>query len=548
MSLEILTSETLDSIGSAARRPVIIAFLLFVSCSLLWLFALVADHQDDPDRLYVADRRLPPVLNGFAVAGEQISAVALLAIPGGIALFGYDGFTVAVDILLTLGVMLLLAQKIRDTGRYTMGDLFGLRASGSAPRIAAAVVTLVITLPLLTVQLRAAGINVSLLIGISTDAAQLICMIWIGSLVAFFATVGDLRGMTFMQVVKVPVTLVALAVLTVLALGRFEWNPGHLLTAAVNRSMAPGEYLSPGLWPYWTGLGPLDFAGHHLVVILGAAVTPHLLLRIGASRSGQAARRSISIASLLVGVFVVLLIAAGFASAALLGSKRIGAADGNGQSSLLLLAHGVVDGGTPGGVVLVTVIACVTFLAVITAVTSVTFAAAASLTRDVFARHLRRPSDAGEIRLLRLVAVLLCALGLSLSVATRHYQVEFLFNFAMNVAASCVFPVLIYSLFWPRFNRRGVLWSVYSGLTLCTLLATFSPEVSGTAYALWPEAHFAWYPLQTPGLISVPAAFLLGWVGSVTSKEVPRHDFPDIEYRVLTGSDPRTKAVGPHRG
>ncbi|MEU6167952.1 solute symporter family protein [Streptomyces tanashiensis] len=452
------------------------------------------------------------------MAGEQISAVALLAIPGGIALFGYDGFTVAVDILLTLRVILPLAQKIRNTGRYTMGDLFGLRAPGSAPRIAAAVVTLVITLPLLTVQLRAAGISVSLLIGISTDAAQLICMIWIGCLVAFFATVGDLRGMTFMQVVKVPVTLTALAVLTWLALGRFEWNPGHLLTAAVNRSTAPGEYLSPGLWPYWTGLGSLNIAGQHLVVILGTAMTPHLLLRIGASRSGQAARRSVSIASVLVGAFVVLLAAVGFASGALVGSKDIGAADGNGQSSLLLLAYDVLDGGTPSRVALVTAIACVTFLAVITAVTSVTFAAAASLTHDVFARHLRRASDTGEARPLRLVVVLLCALGLSLSAATRHYQVEFLFNFAMNVAASCVFPVLIYSLFWTRFSRRGLLWSVYGGLALCMVLTTFSPEVSGTAYALWPEADFSWYPLQAPGLIAVPAAFLLGWVGSVTSR------------------------------
>ncbi|MFE3644337.1 cation acetate symporter [Streptomyces sp. NPDC059169] len=543
MPLEFLSTGALDSIGSDARRPVIIAFLLFVSGSLLWLFALVAAHQDDPDRLYVAGRRLSPTVNGFAMAGEQISAVALLAIPGGIALFGYDGFTVAVDVLLTMGVMLLLAQRTRNTGRYTLGELFALRAPGPGPRIAAALVTLAITLPVLTVQLRAAGISVSLLIGMPTDSAQLICTILIGFLVACFAAIGDLRGITFMQVVKVPLCLITLAVVTLLALRRFEWNPGHLLGAAVNRSLAPDKYLSPGLWPYWTSLRPLNSVGEHIIAILGTAVAPHLLLRIGASRSGPAARRSISIASALVGMFTVLLIATGFASAALLGSKNIGAADGNGQSSLLLLASDVLDDGSSARVALITTIACVTFLAVFTAVTSVAFAAAVSLTRDVFARRLRRHSNTAEVRTLRLAVVLLCTAGLSLSVATHHYQVEFLVNFALNVAASCIFPALICSLFWQKFNRRGLLWSVYCGLALCTLLTIFSPEVSGTTYALWPETDFAWYPFHTPGLISVPAAFLLGWTGSITSHKATPSRFPDTEHTTPTDTGERPTAT-----
>lgn len=139
--MDILSSGVLDPIGSDARRPVVIAFLVFIGVSLLWLFTLATAEEENPEKLYVADRALSPVFNGFAMAGEQISVVTLLTVSGGIALFGYDGFTFALDVLIMLGVLLLLAQKIRNSGRYTLGDLFSLRASGPAPRIAATAVT-----------------------------------------------------------------------------------------------------------------------------------------------------------------------------------------------------------------------------------------------------------------------------------------------------------------------------------------------------------------------------------------------------------------------
>ncbi|MGW8356229.1 sodium/solute symporter [Streptomyces wedmorensis] len=541
---EILSSGVIDPIGADARRPVVVAFLLFVSCSLLWLFAIVTNHEDSPDKLYVADRRLSPVLNGFAMAGEQMSAVAFLAIPGAIALFGYDGFTVAIDVALALGVMLLLAQKIRNTGRYTLGDLFGIRATGSAPRIAAALVILTLTLPALIVQLRAAGISASLLIGFPTDEVEIACTILVGLLVACFASVGDLRGLTFMQAVKVPLTLTALAAITLLVLGRFGWNPAQLLAAAEEGSLAPEKYLSPGLWPYWNSLGPFNSIGQHMVAVLGAAAAPVVLLRIGASRSGQAARRSITIATTLVASFVIMVILAGFAAAALVGSAAIGATDGNGQASLFLLSSAAFDHNPSARVVLITAIACIAFFAVLTAVTSMTFAAAVSLAHDLFGR--RRSHGKAEVGTLRLIVVLLCTVGLSLSAATHHLQVEFLINFALCIGASCIFPALVYSLFWKRFNRRGLVWAVYGALFLCVTLMFFSPEVSGSPYALWPSVDFSWYPFQTPGLISVPGAFLLGWIGSITSHEVGHHDPEEIEYNITVGNyPPRGAALRP---
>jgi cation/acetate symporter len=251
---------------------------------------------------------------------------------------------------------------------------------------------------------------------------------------------------------------------------------------------------------------------------------PHLILRVAASRNGWYARRSTSIAVGLTGAFYLLLITTGFAAAAVVGSSVIGGVDANGQGAPILLASGVLGQASTGRVVLITVMACVAFLAVLTAVTSVTFAAAVSLTHDVLARTGCTLTDQGEIRALRSVVVALCVVGLTLSAAVHQYPVEFLVTFSLSVAATCVFPVLVYSFFWPGFNGRGLSWSVYGGLILCTVLTVCSPIVSGTAYALWPEAAFDWYPFHTPGLFSVPAAFLLGWLGSRRS---PRRDASD---------------------
>ncbi|MFE6856099.1 transporter, partial [Streptomyces sp. NPDC057674] len=434
--------------------------------------------------------------------------------------YGYDGYTAAVDGLITLGVLLLLAQKVRESGQYTLGGLFGLRATGRAPRIAAAVVTLFIAVPLIMIQLRAAGISAAFLIGMSTSRAQLVCTVLMGCLVVCFAAVGDLRGTSFMQAFKVPLTLLTLTVVTLLALDTFDWDPGDLFSAAVSNSGAPGDYLSPRLWTYSTDVEPLNALGGHLVVILGTAVTPHLILRVGASRTGRSARRSVSIATGLVAAFVLLLVTTGFAAAAVVGSSAIRSVDAIGQASPILLASHVLPDHSTARTVLITLMACVAFLAVLTTVTSVAFAAAVSLTRDVLrpraARATGPDTSAGEIRTLRLGVAVLCLIGLSLAAATHSYPVEFLLTFATCVAATCVFPALLYSLYWRGFDRRGLLWSVYGGLLLCVVLTVFSPTVSGTPYAVWPDAEFDWFPLETAGLVSVPGAFLLGWLGSVT--------------------------------
>lgn len=529
MTTYLLSVGSPDLIGSAARGAVISAFLVFVGLCLLWVFTL-ATQDDDPERLYVAGRSLPPVFNGFAMAGEQITVVILVSLPGVIALFGYDGVSSAVDSALALGVFLLLAPRIRATRRYTLGELFSLRAEGPGTRIAGAVVTLCIAVPLLMVQLRAGGITAALLIGMPTEWAQLVCTVLMGILITCFAGVADLRGTSFVQAVKVPVALATLAAVTLLALRLFDWSPGSLLSAAMDKSMSPDAYLSPGMWKHTAGSGTLGTLSDHIVVILGTAMMPHLILRVSAGRDVPAARRSLSIAVGLTGLFYLLLITTGFAAAAVVGSGRIGAVDAKGQGAPILLASEVLPHHSTGRIALITLVACVAFLAVLTAVASVTFAAAVSMTRDLLGREGRARIGIGEPAVLRLSVVALCAVSLLLTTAVHRYPIEFLLAFSLSLAATCVFPALVYSFFWTGFDRRGLLWLVYGGLSLCVVLTLASPAVSGTRYALLPEQDFNLFPLHTPGLVSVPAAFLLGWLGSARPWERTthgRHTAPD---------------------
>ncbi|MFG3289070.1 transporter [Streptomyces sp. NPDC048179] len=531
----------LDPVGSAARGPLTIALLGFIGASLLWLLTLAAGEEETPESLHLANRSLSAVFNGFALAGEHISVLTLLGTSGLIALVGYDGFTFAVDSLLALGVLLLLAQKIRNSGRYTLGDLFSLRVSGPGPRMAATLVTLAITIPILVVQLRAAGVSTALLIGMPTTEAEIICTVLMGGLVACFASLGGLRGTSFMHIVKVPLVLLVLVALAVLSLKKFDWEPGKVLAAAVEKSAAPDRYLSPGLWRYTETFGPLNTLGTHVAVVLGAATMPHLILRLNASQSGRSARRSMGIAVGLIAAFVLLLVATSFSAAAVAGSSSA-AVDTSGQSSLVLLASGLLGDGSTTRAALITVMGCVIFFTVLTTVASMTFAVAVSLVRDVYARVNVGHPPIGEMRVVRSAAVGVAVVGLSLSVVTHRYPIEFLATFSMSVAASCVFPVLVYSFFWHRFNRRGLLWAVYGGLLTCVLLTVFSPTVSGTPFAVLPTAHFDWYPFQVPGLVSIPLTFFLGWVGSVTYPGIPGPDFRDVEFRVTTGLERVSKA------
>lgn len=529
-------------LGSGTQTTVLIAFMGFVGVSLL-LCVLVGPDQDEVADFYTANRALTPLQNGLALAGDYISAATVLGTTGIVALSGYDGFTLAVNTGLALGVLLLLARPLRNAGRYTIGDVLALRAPGPAPRIAAAAATLAVSLPFLVVQLSGAGSATALLIGFDNPGAQQACTAFIGALMICYTVLGGMKGTSVVQILKVLITFGAVTAVALLVLGRFHWNVDALLSAAAQGSGYPDAYLHPGLELGRSLSGRLDFVGLQFTVVLGAAVMPHMVMRINSVADGSVARRSTRYAIVVVGVFCLLIAVVGFGAAALVGGRLITAASPSGQSALLQVAGSLAGGtSTTAGSALFTAVACAVFVTVLAVVAGICLAAASALAHDVHAHAVRRGRlpEAAEVRAVRWSVVGVGVLGIVLAVAAQGYNVQFLSSLSIAVGASSVLPALVYSLFWRRYNRRGLLWTVYGGLVASIGLDVFSPTVSGTPTALFPHSDFHWFPLQTPGLVSVPAAFLLGWAGSVLGRRAGAgHDdpaFAETRARILTGA------------
>ncbi|MCD0483425.1 cation acetate symporter [Streptacidiphilus sp. ASG 303] len=528
-------------LGESTQTMVLISFMVFVGLALL-LCVFAGPDRDEVADFYTANRTLTPLQNALALSGDYISAATVLGTTGIVALSGYDGFALAFSTVLALGVLLLLARPMRNAGRYTLGDIFAIRASGGAPRTAAAVATLAVSLPFLVVQLSGAGSATALLLGLTSDGAQQTCTALIGALMVCYTVLGGMRGTSLVQIVKVVLTFGTVVAVAVSVLHHFDWHPGALLDAAARGSGQGDAYLRPGLQLGHTAEGRLNFIGLQLTVVLGAACMPHMIMRVNAAPDGAAARRSTRHAVAMVGLFCLVVAVLGLGAAAMVGDRVIAAVNPNGQGALLLLA-GTVEGGTAttAGGVLFTAVACSVFVTVLAVVAGITLTAAATLAHDVHAHavHRGRLTQKREVRAVRWSVLLFGALGIVLSMAAQGYNVQFLSSLAVAVAASAVLPALVYSLFWERFNRTGLLWSVYGGVLLSVGLQACSPTVSGSPFALFPQSDFAWFPLQTPGLVSVPAAFLLGWAGSLRGARRPapagEPSYAAAEARILTG-------------
>lgn len=490
------------SLGSSAPTAVLIAFLVFVGSSLL-LCVLVGPDDDRVANFYTANRTLTPFQNGLALSGDYISAATLLGTTGIVALAGYDGFALAFSTVLGLGVLLLLAQPMRNAGRYTLGDILELRAGGPAPRIASAVATLAVSLPFLVVQLSGAGSATAMLLGYTNDGAQQLCIALIGVLMVCYTLFGGMKGTSLMQIVKVVLTLGAVVVVVISVLSRFHWDLDALLTAAGKGSGRPGDYLHPGLEFGSSTEGRLNFVGLHLTVVLGAACMPHMIMRVSASPSGASARRSSHYAIGIVGAFLLAVVVLGLGAAAVVGGRLITAVNPNGQGALLLLGASLHGGvGTTAGSALFTVVACAVFVTVLAVVAGITLAAAAGLAHDLCAHALRRGrlSQAGEVRAVRWSVVAVGGVGIVLAIAAQGYNVQFLSSLAVAVAASAVLPALVYSLFWSRFNRTGLLWTVYGGTSLLDRTRLLLADRLRLAVRALPAHRLPLVPLADAGV------------------------------------------------
>jgi len=491
---------------------------------------------------YAGGRNFTGVQNGLAISGDYMSAASFLGISGAIALNGYDGFLYSIGFLVAwLVALLLVAELLRNSGRYTMADQLAYRMRQTPVRTAAATSTVVVSIFYLLAQMVGAGTLVALLLGVDSAAIKNLTIVGVGALMIFYVTVGGMKGTTWVQIVKAVLLMSGTVLITVLVLAEFGFNLSELLGAAADNTGKGSAFLEPGL-AYGADLtSKIDFVSLGLALVLGTAGLPHILIRFYTTPTAREARTSVLWAIGLIGAFYLMTLVLGFGAAALLDTGEGSAvADSTGNLASPLLAEAVGGGSdSTGGAILLAVISAVAFATILAVVAGLTLTSASSVAHDMYANVVKKgtASEKDEVRVARIAAFVIGGIAIALAIPAQNLNIAFLVALAFAVAASANLPSIVYNLFWKGFNTRGATWSIYGGLITCIVLVASSPVVSGSETALFTDSDWSWFPLSNPGIISIPAGFLLGWLGSITSTEPEAADsYEELEVRSLTGA------------
>ena len=531
------------AVAGTVGRPAVnlTIFAVFIAATLAIAIRVGRNNRTATD-YYAGGRTFTGPQNGIAIGGDYLSAASFLGIAGLIALYGYDGFLYSIGFLVGwLVVLLLVAGPFRNTGRYTTADVLDLRLRAVPVRAASALSTLTVSLFYLLAQMAGAGGLVSLLLGVTSQQGQDLVVGVVGLLMVVYVLVGGMKGTTWVQIVKAVILTAGAAVTTFWVLARAGFNLSGLLHHAAASSPAGRAVLGPGLLYGTDTVSKLDFISLAVALVLGTAGLPHVLMRLYTVPDAREARRSIVWTVWLVGLFYLFTLILGYGAMWLVGGKQIVAAPGKANSAVPLLAYKL------GGTLLLGSVAAVAFATILAVVAGLTITASASFAHDVYAGVLRH-GEAGprdEVRVARRTAIVIGLVAVAGGVIAKNVDVAFLVALAFAVAASANLPSILYALFWPRFTARGALWSIYGGLISSVGLIIFSPVVSGQSTAVGgaspslitnPHINFAFFPLDNPGIVSVPLAFFLGWLGTVTdSAQADPARFARVQVRALTG-------------
>ncbi|MGI5373228.1 cation acetate symporter [Streptomyces sp. CA-251387] len=538
----------MNDFSSGTQAGVLLLFTVLVTLTLM-MCVMAGPDRDDLTNFYTGYLSLTPFRNGLAIAGDYISAATVLSTTGIVALTGYDGYVLAVSTALSLVLlMFLLAEPLRNAGRFTMGDVLARNMPGRAVRVAACVVTLSATVPFLIVQLSGAGSLLTFILDLPHVAgARTGSIVMVGSLMIIYAALGGMRGTALVQMVKIVFLLATSAVVAVLVLNRFDWSFGDMLRAAQQGSGAGPAFLQQGLQLGTSAGERMDFIGFQITVVLGVACLPHITMRLFSAQDVPAVRRSMSWAVGTVTTFCLLVIIMGTGAAALVGSRSIIAADPHGRTSVLMLSQ--VLGGAPGSTgttILYSAVAGMVFITLLSSVAGMTLAAASSLAHDLFAHVARRgqAEPRTEMTVAVWTSVVVGTVAIGLATLVQNWNVGVLTTLAICMGASAVAPALTYSLFWRGFTRTGLLATLYGGAACALVLMVFSKAVSGMPSAVFPDADFALFPMQSTGLVSVPFGYLAGWLGSrldhrrrAADSRENRRLYEESEARLLAAAD-----------
>ena len=521
----------------------LVVFLLFVATTL-GITYWASKRSRGANAYFAAGRQITAWQNGFAIAGDFMSGAAFLGIVGLIALQGFDGFLFSVGgFIAYVTILLLIAEPLRNTGKYTMGDVLAYRLKPRPVRAMAALSTQMIVTFYMIAQMISAGALVNLLLA-NSGITYNMAVIGVGVLMMTYVIFGGMLATTWVQIVKAALLLTCTVVIVVLVLAHFEFSPGKFFAAASNVSYHQQgqpvvmDFLRPGL-RYHPPHGPLDLILLGLALLFGCAGLPHILMRFYTVPDARTARESVVWAMALIGSFFIMTSVLGLGAAVMVGPDYI-------------VTHGGTNMGGPllarelGGEVLLGVVSAVAFATILAVVAGLTITASTSFAHDfwlnVIHRGVERRSNE-TVAVARFAALGVGALSIALAIALGpNSNSGILATLAMAVAASAHFPVILLSIFWRRFNTAGAVAGLSVGLLTSIGLILMSPTFMGidSESAVTTTRHLfqakAWFPLENPGIVSVPLGFLASIIGTlVTHEPSSESKFNELMVRANTG-------------
>lgn len=510
--------ETFETTLGQANIISIIIFFVFVAVTL-GITYWAAKKTKTASEFYAADRGISGFQNGLALSGDYMSAASFLGIAGMVALNGYDGLIYSIGFLVGWPlVMFLIAEPLRNLGKFTFADVVAFRLRQKPVRIASSVGSLMTIIFYLIAQMVGAGALIQILFGLPYETAVII----VGAVMIAYVLFGGMLATTWVQIIKAVLLLSGATVLVFLTLWHFNFNVIALFEQAVEKYS--GAVLVPGGFV----TNPWDAISLGIALILGTAGLPHILMRFFTVPDAKQARKSVFVATGFIGYFYILTFIIGFGAMVFVGQDLIASVDKGGNMAALLLSEAI------GGQLFLGFIAAVAFATILAVVAGLTLSGASTLSHDLYVNVFKsgKTDEAGEVRVARISTLCIGILAIILGFAFKGQNVAFTVGLAFAIAASANFPSLLLSIVWKKYTTMGAVWSIVTGAGLAVVLIILSPTVWVDILGN-PEAIF---PLKNPALISMVASFIVGIIVSLLKPEpTAQVMFEDEKLRTYLG-------------
>lgn len=513
-----MTPQTASSSIGQPNTTAIAFFLGFVALTLVITY-WAARRTKTTAEFFAAGGGVSALQNGFALAGDFMSAASFLGIAGLVALSGFDGLIYSVGWLVGWPIVtFLVAEPLRNLGKYTFADVVAYRLRQTPVRLAAAVGTLTVVSFYLIAQMVGAGNLIRMMFGLSYEMAVLI----VGTVMILYVMFGGMIATTWVQIVKAVLLLGGATALAGMVLARFGFNPLALFRAA-SEQYGP-EVLAPGKLV----TSPTEAISLGLALMFGTAGLPHILMRFYTVPDAKAARGSVFYATGLIGLFYLVTFILGFGASVLVGRPAMTAVDKGGNMAAPMLAEAV------GGTGFLGFISAVAFATILAVVAGLTLSGAAALSHDLWTSVVRKghAPEREQMRVAKLASLALGVLAVVLGIVFKGQNVAYMVGLAFAIAASANFPALLLSMAWRGFTTRGAVASMLTGSISAVVLIFLSPTVQVDLL----HHGSALFPLKNPGIVTMPLSFLVGWLVSLLSpapEEAARFD--EVKHRMHTG-------------